>query len=103
VTLGAEPNLLCTKVESLDELAPGLKLTATLLPSLCQMSLNRSPSTEFIVMLKHRVAKIGVRKKIYKCWIQMGKIPENPVTLAVSLYKLQGELIGSYSCEWNWS
>jgi hypothetical protein len=54
-------------------------------------------------MLKHRVAKIGVRKKIYKCWIQMGKIPENPVTLAVSLYKLQGELIGSYSCEWNWS
>jgi hypothetical protein len=52
-------------------------------------------------MLKHGVAKIGVRKKIYKCWIQMGKIPEDPVATAVSLYKFQGQLAGSYSCEWN--
>jgi hypothetical protein len=101
MTLGAEPYLLSFEIELLYELAPGLSLAAALLPALRQMPLNRSPPTELVVMFKYRVAKKRAREKSYKCWIQMSKITEDPVTVLVSLYQFSGQLAGSYSCEWN--
>ena len=95
MTLGAEPHLLSFEIELLYELTPGLSLAVALLPALRQMPLNRSPSTELVVMFKYRVAKKRAREKSYKCWIQMSKITEDPVRIPVSFYGFSGELTRS--------
>jgi hypothetical protein len=93
MTLGAEPYLLSFEIELLYELAPGLSLAAALLSAFRQMPLNRSPSTELVVMFIYRVVKRKAREKSYKCWIQLGKITEDPVRIPVSLCEFFGELV----------
>ena len=44
-------------------------------------------------MFIYRVVKRKAREKSYKCWIQLGKITEDPVGIPVSLCELFGELV----------
>lgn len=69
MTLGAEPHLLSFEIELLYELAPGLSLAVTDLATFMEVSFDRPPSTELIVMLKDRVANSLPLKCYDELWV----------------------------------
>lgn len=102
MTLGAEPHLLSFEIELLYELAPGLSLATADLAAFVEMSLDRSPSTELIVMLKDRVADSLPLKCYDELWIQGRKISKNPMSMPALIYDALGQISASDRKKLNW-
>ena len=95
MTLRAEPDLLRVHEEALDQLTPRFKLTAADLATFIEVSFDRPPSTELIVMLKDRVANSLPLKCYDELWVQGSKISKNPMSAPALIYDTLGQISAS--------